>query len=331
MNPTPSAETPLIQVLLATYNGARFLREQIDSVLAQSYPAVELLLRDDGSRDGTQAILEEYAANHPGRIRVLPNDGSTGHAKTNFLRLLQASTAPYVAFCDQDDEWLPNKLELEMAAMRGLEAEHGTQTPLLVFTDLRVVDEHLKTIAESFWKHQLLAEETIDHFERILAQNVVTGCTELMNDALRSLVLRMPEEAHMHDWWSALCVSSMGHAALVRQPTVQYRQHENNVLGALRNKPVTGIPIWRNHGKRKERWEMSLHQAEAMLRVYPHELPSAAVRKLKAMLRCEQSPNRFVRVFTFVTNRFFAKGYRGNFATAWYLWDLDEARRQQKN
>ncbi|MFC6645755.1 glycosyltransferase family 2 protein [Granulicella cerasi] len=332
--------TPLIQVLLATYNGERFLREQIDSVLAQTYAPVEVLVRDDGSSDATQTIVGEYVQRFPGKVRLVPNDGTGGNAQTNFLRLLEASDAPYVAFCDQDDVWLPEKLALEMDAMRSLEARFGEASPLLVYTDLRVVDQSLKTVAESFWQHQLLPLDSMTKLEKILVQNVVTGCTELMNSALRSMVLQMPAAASMHDWWSALCVGAMGHATALATPTVLYRQHDSNVLGAMRNRPVTGVPAWRNHTARLQTWQMIVQQAEAFLRVYSEQkssdpksgdqLPADAQRKLRGLLRCNDSRNRIVRVASLFMGGYLQQGLRRNLATAWLLWDLDEARRQQQ-
>ena len=99
-----------VEILLATYNGARFLREQIDSILAQDYGNIRVLARDDGSSDGTVEILHQYAKRFPGRFRVMPSSAPTGSAKNNFLLLMKASTADYVCFADQDDVWLPAKV-----------------------------------------------------------------------------------------------------------------------------------------------------------------------------------------------------------------------------
>ena len=118
-----------MEVLLATYNGARFLREQLDSIFAQDYENLRILARDDGSRDETPQILSEYAQRFPSRFRLLPTDTATGSAKTNFLKLMQASDADYVCFCDQDDVWLPEKVSTTQRAMSGLEERWGRDTP----------------------------------------------------------------------------------------------------------------------------------------------------------------------------------------------------------
>src|SRR5271154_4215562 len=102
--------TPLVDVLLATFNGEPFLREQIDSILSQDYEDLSILARDDGSKDGTRGILNEYAEQFPGRFQMLPTGAPTGNAKQNFLELMKASSADYVCFSDQDDVWLPGKV-----------------------------------------------------------------------------------------------------------------------------------------------------------------------------------------------------------------------------
>jgi glycosyltransferase involved in cell wall biosynthesis len=318
----------LVEVLLATYNGERFLREQIESIFAQSYRPLRIVARDDGSRDGTVAILEEYAARFPERFRVLPKSAPTGHAKWNFLRLMEAASAEYVAFADQDDVWLPEKISIEMKAMRELEERHAGE-PLLVFSDLTVVDEGLAVLSASMWERQGIDPENVHRFARILAQNVVTGCTALLNRPLLELALRMPEEATMHDWWIAVLACGFGAAGVVKEPTVLYRQHGGNVLGAVQEKPPMGVPQWRFHARRREQWEVGERQAEGILRVYGSELTPQKRALLEGMVRCETNPNRVVRAWTWLRNGYFLDGgWRANLAILWYLWDMKAGKRQ---
>jgi glycosyltransferase involved in cell wall biosynthesis len=227
---------PVVTILLATYNGERYLREQIDSLLAQTHP-VRVLARDDGSRDGTVSILRDYAERWPQRFALLEDDSGTGHAKWNFLRLtdtaVQIPGIDYLAFADQDDVWMPEKIELEMKAMRQLEKRYGATVPLLVFSDLSVVDASLGMLHCSFWEDQRIDPRKIHRLRRLLAQNVVTGCTSVLNRPLAAMSLRMPPEAIMHDWWVALLASAQGHAAFVREPLVLYRQHGNRWVRVL--------------------------------------------------------------------------------------------------
>jgi hypothetical protein len=321
------SQNPLVQILLGTYNGARFLREQIDSILAQTYQPLKILARDDGSKDETRAILEQYAANFSNRFELLPVSAPSGNAKFNFMHLLAAAEAPYIAFADQDDVWVPSKVERTMQAMRTLEHAHGTQHPLLVFTDLRVVDDRLQTLNESFWSSQQIRPEHIHSLRSLIMQNVVTGCTMLINRPLQQASLPMPKEAFMHDWWIALIANTEGDATFLREPTVLYRQHGGNVLGAPTPPPVTGIPKWRQHQQRRKYFELTAVQAAALRRSTGDRMPRAKRQLLDHYLRCETSASRLVRVFTLVRHRFFVNGLRANLALLWYLWDMDRAKR----
>jgi len=223
-----------IQVLLATWNGAAHLDEQLASVWDQTDDDFAVLARDDGSTDDTARILERHAAEHPGRMRILPTDAPTGSASGNFSKLMAAADAAYVAFCDQDDIWMPDRLARSREAMRVLERKGGGDVPLLVHSDLEVVDTELHTLARSFWRYQKLDPGIVRHLNRLIVQNVVTGCTCLANRALIEKGTPVPADAIMHDWWLALVACAFGRIGEVARPTVRYRQHGANDTGAKR-------------------------------------------------------------------------------------------------
>jgi glycosyltransferase involved in cell wall biosynthesis len=223
-----------IDILLATCNGASYLPEQLDSLLTQTYHGWRLLVRDDGSSDRTREILENYRFRYPELIMVIPNEGQKLGACGNFGRLLEQSDAPYVMFCDQDDFWLPDKIETTLAAMQELERQHGLTTPLLTHTDLKVVDQRLTVICESLWRFQRTEPQRLTKLNRVLLQNPATGCTMMINRALRDLAVPIPKQAWMHDWWLVLVATAFGRVAAVASPTVLYRQHGQNDCGALR-------------------------------------------------------------------------------------------------
>ncbi len=315
-----------VQVLLGTFNGARFVAEQIESILAQTYEPLMILARDDGSSDGTRAILEEYAARFPAQVRLLPAAPPSGNAKFNFMELLRIADAPYVAFADQDDVWLPEKIAAAVVAMEKLERQHGPDSPLLVFSDLRVVNERLETINPSFWASQQIQPEHVHSLRRLIMQNVVTGCTMLINEPLREAALPMPAGVFMHDWWIALVACALGHSVYLAEPAILYRQHGGNVLGAPTPPPVTGIPKWRQHQQRRKYWEMTAKQADAVLQALGPRLSKRDRKLLENYKRCEESPSRLVRTATLLRDGFFVNGLRSNLALLWYLWDMKRAK-----
>ena len=134
-----------ISILLAAYNGEKYIREQIESVLSQTYANWELIAHDDGSSDATPAILSEYASLYPEKIRII-DAPPTGSAKDNFFFLMNNTDGQYVMFCDQDDVWHADKLEKTIAEMQSIEEELSPETPILVFSELRVTDENMNTL-----------------------------------------------------------------------------------------------------------------------------------------------------------------------------------------
>jgi hypothetical protein len=135
-------------------------------------------------------------------------------------------------FCDQDDVWLPTKIALTLEKMNELVKKYGTDMPLLVYTDMVVVDENLSIISKSFWKSQAFNPKIGKSLGRFLVSNVATGCTVMINKRLRDLAVSMPDEAMMHDWWVGLISVTLGENGYVFEPTMLYRQHVSNAVGA---------------------------------------------------------------------------------------------------
>ena len=324
---------PEVEILLATYNGERFLREQIDSLLAQDYENIRVLARDDGSSDGTVEILQQYAERVPDRFQLMPASPATGSAKQNFLLLMKASSADYICFSDQDDVWLPDKVSRTKQAMDQLESQWGRKGPLLVFSDLHLVDEQLKVLYESFWTHMNIDPDRINRIPELMVQSVVTGCTAMLNRPMLDLAVRMPEEAFMHDRWIGLLASFMGRSGIVRAQTVLYRQHEHNVLGTGRN--VTGTAVTQRSRSLLERmggpdiaaahvrlWNISQQDARAFLTEHGSELTASKRDLLEAFLCCQTSRSRFIRIVTFIRYGFYYPGLRLNLSMALHLWKM---------
>ncbi len=219
-----------IAILLASYQGEAYIAELLDSLLGQSMQDWTVYAHDDGSKDKTAEILSRYAQRYPDHVCIVPGP-STGGARNNFFYLLKQVHAPYYMFCDQDDIWLENKIEKTFAAMQTLGSEKDV--PHLVHTDLKVVDSSLQVISDSMNHYQgLRCEDT--PLQRLLIQNAVTGCTVMINRALRDQMLsyRRLDQIIMHDWWAALVAARFGTLYYLPEPTILYRQHEKNSVGA---------------------------------------------------------------------------------------------------
>jgi len=313
-----------VEVLLATFNGESYLREQIDSILAQDYQNLRLLVRDDGSSDGTPEILRQYASAFPERVFIVPTDRPTGSPKENFLRLMNASTANYVCFSDQDDVWLSNKVSITMEAMQALESQWGESAAALVFTDLRVVDPELRSIHESFWEFMKINPNNMEHPNKLMLKPVVTGCTAMLNRPLLGIARRMPKEAFMHDFWIALLASTMGKSRAVERQTVLYRQHGKNLIGTGQkwtNGPGTTATssIWKRihsyrQGATALQWKQSQEQAAALLDAHGPELTSKARDIVESFRRCETDNRRLVRLFTLIRYGFYDREILSNLA-----------------
>ena len=220
----------MIQILLATYNSEVFLKEQLDSLFAQSCNDFEILINDGGSKDNTLEIISDYQKRFPDRIRLIGS--APASARENFSKLLAAATADLIMFCDHDDVWKKEKIAASLQAYKKMEQEYGPDFPILVFTDSEIVDTNLVTLLPSMTRSQRL---NITHFSpgRTMIQNYASGNTMLFNRALQKLALPMGNSVVMHDHWVALAAAFFGKVSYVDTPLILYRQHGNNVLGAF--------------------------------------------------------------------------------------------------
>jgi glycosyltransferase involved in cell wall biosynthesis len=270
---------PDLEVVLPTYNGAAYLEAQLASIFAQTLQPRRVLLRDDGSRDGTPALIERLQGQYGSWLKVLTSDANLG-CTANVGRLLEASAAAYVALADQDDLWWPDKLERSLRLLQELEAIHGPETPLLVHTDLELVDEQGARLGETYLQRQRL-DPTRTGLVDLVLTNVVTGCTVLCNRALLTRALPIPEQAVVHDWWLALVASALGRIEHLPLPSLSYRQHRDNVLGAPGTTPRAMVrklflppeqrppmllqAITRQLQELRRRYQLSLHPLEVCL------------------------------------------------------------------
>lgn len=292
---TRTAASDLVVVLLATFDGSRYLQEQLDSIAAQSHSHWRLVVADDGSRDDTLAIVRSFSEHHPNRVCIV-EDGPAGSARDNFFRLLRvAGPAPYFAFCDQDDVWSLDKLDRMVRRCQQMETQHRDQ-PCLVYSDLTVVDAQLGLLNPSFMDQVRVRPQDITH-KTLLAENAIPGCAMLFNTALAHVFLGREFDrtsAIMHDWWIALLASTVGHISYVPTPLVSYRQHATNTLGSVERSGIAftlSKLFWGNRSAALQTYT----QAAAFLGAYGDLLDPAVREEMRAFASL-QHRHKFERV-----------------------------------
>ena len=221
-----------VDVLLATYNGEKYIREQIDSILGQSFRDFRILIRDDGSQDATPKIIREYEDRYHDFIKIVSDSAICGSAASNFFQLMKSAEANYIMFADQDDYWLPDKIQVSLDAIRELEERAGRDLPALVFADYTVVDASLSPIPIKKRNLQAMRASYSLTFNKLLVQNHVAGCLVMANRSLYKAMGDYTEGIMMHDWWAALYASARGVIRHIPKSVMLYRQHESNCVGA---------------------------------------------------------------------------------------------------
>lgn len=290
----------MVTILLAAYNGERFLKEQLDSLLSQTVKEIQILYSDDGSTDHTLDILEEYEARFPDTIKRLSGK-KTGSAWANFFRLLSEAEGDYFMLCDQDDVWLPQKVELTLKEMKAMEAKYGNKKPLLVHSDLSVTDKKGRVIHPSMVKYQKIAVKD-NRFSHYLVENNITGNTVMINQALRHYLSFIPEECVMHDWWLGLLASCFGEIAYIGRPLLLYRQHEDNQVGS-QGGLAQMMNRRRNHQAVRENYRKMFAQAEQFFNHYRNELSAGQQRTAEQFLALA-SMGRIKKIRTMIKYQF---------------------------
>jgi glycosyltransferase involved in cell wall biosynthesis len=212
-----------ISVVIATFNGSKYIIKQLNSILNQTILPDEIIVCDDNSTDDTVFLLTPYLSD--GKIKLMVNEKRLGVVE-NFKKAAKAAKyGNWLAFADQDDIWVPQKLSKLGAAMELLDDK---TTPALVYSDLTVIDKNDALISSSFWERQKIKPEKIN-LATILYGNVVTGCTMIINYSMAKEFFLMNDQNYFHDEWMGLIAYSFGVAKILNEPLVLYRQHENNI------------------------------------------------------------------------------------------------------
>lgn len=226
----------LVVILMATYNGEKYIAPQIESICNQTYRNWELWIRDDGSTDSTLDIIGKYTK-YDARIKIVAdqhdsNKGACGNFSALMSLAKEDSIANYFMFCDQDDVWHTDKVVSAIRAIEECEGVVSVNTPCLHIHDLVVVNESMDVVNESFWGMEEISPEIDISLNSILNRNISPGCAMAFNRALLVEAVPVPDEALMHDWWLMLYAIFLGKISYSSFPYIYYRQHGRNELGA---------------------------------------------------------------------------------------------------
>lgn len=227
----------MVEVLLATYNGEKYLRKQLDSILGQDYRDFTVTIRDDGSTDGTAEIIEMYLEMYPNKVKLYKSTSEYKSAISNFSELMKQAKGDYIAFCDQDDIWESSKITKEINAMIRAESAAGSRAPVLVHSDLAVVDEMLNPIAPSYMSYANIQPEKFS-IKRALAESCVKSSTVLINGSMLTMCKNVPDNAISIDWWLTINAAAFAKTVYIKESLVKYRQHKGSFVGARPGKSI---------------------------------------------------------------------------------------------
>lgn len=297
-----------LAILMATYNGEKYIKEQIESILSQTYQEFDVYIRDDNSKDNTLNIINEYARKYPNKIFIVKDENIAKGAYKNFMLLLEyvkkMDKYDLFMFSDQDDVWLKNKVEI---VVNKYNEQLDKNMPILIHTDLYVVDKDLNIISNSFVKYSKLRSDYTE-FNKYLVQNNVTGCTMLINKKLVNLVNFKIEYVIMHDWYFALIASSFGKVIYIDKPTINYRQHGDNTVGAKSGK---GIKYLYSKISQRDNVKESIKnlykQSQSFKEIYYDKLNDKNKKVIMDFL-CMENNNRIYKIKTIIKNKMYKQG-----------------------
>jgi len=265
----------VITIIMAVYNGQEYIREQLESLKDQTYTEWRLVIRDDRSSDKTAEIVKKFSDEVEQEVIFKVNEKPSGSAKNNFALLINdAKESDYVMFCDQDDIWKKDKIEITFNKMKQAEERYGRDFPLLVHGDVEVIDENGNINADSMFEMSHINADS--KLPQILIQNHVTGCTMMCNKKLIAGISEYASSEYiiMHDYLAALYASVFGKIEVIKKPLLSYRQHSGNSVGAKNNNnPVYLLKRLANGRKSyKEAMETSRNQVKFFVEIYREEL-----------------------------------------------------------
>lgn len=302
-----------VQVLLATYNGEKYLSQQIESILDQDYRDFEVLVRDDGSSDNTLAILKKYAHLHPGVITIVPTTFPTGSAKSNFRELMSVCDADYIFWADHDDIWGREKISTMLTEMERLE-EGDVSTPVFVFSDAEVIDSEGCTTHKSYFSMKKIDPSVGYRLSNSLICVSSLGCASSINKAMLNYCKNVPDGVTGHDWYAHILALVFGKVSAIRKPLIKYRIHGSNSSNpsevSLANYATKGGKLaFVRRGVR-----LRIQQAQCIVSQHGANMEPESLKIFREFLSINQS-GFIVRRYLLLKNRFLYSDILRNVAT----------------
>ena len=256
-----SGDARPIAILLAVYNGEKYLSEQIDSILDQTNTSWTLYIRNDGSSDGTQRIIDSYLRRFPDRIVQIDRGGANLGCRGNFFRLLETVEADYYMFSDADDVWLPEKVQILFDAIRELERQYPA-LPCQAFADTIVCDEHLNVLEASHWRGAGINPDRFLSYNYMAVCCTAGGACSIYNRKVKDMIFPLTNDYLIYDFWIAINVAKRGKLKAVHKPLLKYRQHGAQTYGISYGAQNTLSHKLKRIGAlvRQYRWEAQHHK-----------------------------------------------------------------------
>lgn len=294
-----------IDILLATYNGEKYLNEQLESILQQDFQDFRVVIRDDGSTDHTLDILSKWQGLYPQKIEIIQDESKNLGPTLNFNQLLQYAEAPYICFSDQDDKWLPEKLSKQLEFIQSIEEEHP-EKGVMIFCDLIICNEQLEIISTSLIEKDRLDVKAITP-NRLLMQNVPYGCATMINHQLLKQITPIDPRALLHDHWMAIISSLIGEIKFLDEALIYHRIHQSNASRAeSEHKKQASKDLSKkinNHNFHNYLFKQ-VAQAQAILEHLEHQLSPQQIQLLQDFIQL-QNKSGLPRKWDIVKNRFF--------------------------
>lgn len=248
-----------VAILMAAYNADKFLSQQIDSIVRQTYKDWMLYIRNDASTDSTQFVIDKYIKLYPEKIMQVDRDGENLGCRNNFFRLLEVVDAEYYMFCDADDVWFDDKIEKLLHAIKQAEKE-TPDIPVLVYGDTTVCDENLNVLVPSYWKSMRLKPEKLLSYNYVAVCCTAGGSCSVFNFRVKSILYPLVDNDLMYDYWIALNVARAGRLKVLNEPVTYYRQHGDNVCGVTLSSPFSRFMGKGNLMKQFRKYQMEIRQ-----------------------------------------------------------------------